>query len=199
MSQQLLDGPVGHPHATAGAVGLVARAVAAPPDTQALAAALTAATTWPLEDAESRRGSALLAESRLAGEGPERLRRDHARLFTGEAGRVVIAPSEVPVDATPALQRLLGELTSAGVVRLPSANPAGLADVLVVLATVDTAAAQLPAATLARWRQELVGEHLLGWGARCLSRVQLGAQTYFYQGIAALGLGLLRREATAVH
>lgn len=194
MSQQLLGGPVRQPSAVVRAVPVLALAVA-PPGPQTVATVGAAAGTWALRDGESLRGAALVAESQIAGEDLARLGDEHARLLTGGSRAPQAAPS-----ARSSLRRLLDEVTAAGVVLPDGARP-DLAGALWLLAALDDvldgAAAPVPAAALLRWREELLTEHLLAWGVVCLSRVQLGAQTYFYQGVAALGLGLLRHAATS--
>lgn len=146
-----------------------------------------------LTDAESRRGAALLAESRLAAESATRLDRDRDRLLHGGPARGPIAPIAAPPAAATELARLREALVAAGI-----ADPgpaADLVDALDLLAALD----ERPSRQAARWRQQLVTDHLLTWGARGLSRMQLGAQTFFYQGVAAMGLGLLRQLSGDVH
>lgn len=140
-----------------------------------------------LADAESRRGAALLAESRLAGESVPRLDRDRDRLLHGTPSRGPIAPITAPPDAATALAHLRDQLVAAGI-----AGPGPAADLLDALDLLAVLEGR-PSPQAARWHQELVTEHLLTWGARSLSRMQLGAQTFFYQGVAAIGLGLLRQ------
>lgn len=194
MSQQLLGDVTAYDAGTvAAAVESVARSVAAPPSLGVVAA--TCAACWPMRDPESLRGAALLAESQLAGERLERLLADYSRLFVGSTARPAITSPLAPVAAEPALTRLREEVTGAAVL-LPSdpGRPAlGLAQALQTFAAV--LAAEETHAEAARWRRQLVEEHLLTWGARSLSRAQLGAQTFYYQGVAALGLGLLRWAA----
>lgn len=142
-----------------------------------------------LTDAESLRGTALLAESQLSAESVERLDRDRDRLFHGGSLRGPIAPLTVPPAAAMELARLRQELVTAGIAE---PGPAGdLVDALDLLAALGQAPSPCP--QVSRWRHELLTEHLLTWGARALSRMQLGAQSFFYQGVATLGLGLLRR------
>lgn len=152
-----------------------------------------------LTDAESLRGTALLAESHLSAESVERLDRDRDRLFHGGSLRGPIAPLAAPPGAAAELARLREALVAAGI-----ADPgpaADLVDALDLLAALGQSPSPCP--QVAQWRHELLTEHLLSWGARALSRMQLGAQSFFYQGVATLGLGLLRRlseasEATAM-
>ncbi|WP_324652591.1 hypothetical protein [Georgenia sp. H159] len=204
MSQQVLSG-----RARVGrAATTLAQLVEGPPD-PALHAALPD-LPWPIHDAEALRGVALLEESRLAGEHPDRLRLDHARLFRGvhdwspvgtrgtpgrppsaaPPSRPPVAPTGVPADAERALRRLLGQVAGAGLL------PGGWTPDLPGVLRAHAALAAVPAAgDAARWHGELVSEHLLTWGARCLTRVQLGAQTFCYQGAAIVGLGVLRLAA----
>lgn len=142
-----------------------------------------------LDDAESRRGEALLEESALAAESPARLARDRQRLFVGGDGRLPTAPLAAPAESATALAQLGEEMRCGG--ELVPERPADLVDVLRLYAALGPARPDEPSAP-AEWRQRLVQEHLLTWGARCLTRMQLGAQTFYYQGVAALGLGLLR-------
>lgn len=175
----------------AGALDAVARTIAVPPDRAALA--VLHATGWPVRDAESLRGAALLEEAWLSGERPERLAADHARLFHDGPGRRAVAPTEAPGAAAPALSQLRAEMAAAGL--LPAAEPAPcLVTALGMISAVLTAPPHLTAPA-ERWRRALGQEHL-PWCAGALTRVQLGAQTFCYQGVGVLGLGLLRRVAT---
>ncbi|HLT85421.1 MAG TPA: hypothetical protein VKZ83_14400 [Phototrophicaceae bacterium] len=147
-----------------------------------------------MTDAESLRGVALLAESRLSGETLGRIVADHRRLFVGTAQRGPVACAKAPATAAPSFARLRGDLVRAGALE-PSVAAADLGDglsALAVLLAVDTEVTR-------RLREALLGEHLLAWGASCLSRVQLGAQTFLYQGVATLGLGLLRHAGDGDH
>lgn len=203
MSQQVLSGRAGVDRAAT----TVARVLGAPPGPELLA--VLPDLPWPMHDAEALRGVALLGEARLAGEHTDRLRLDHARLFTGTPvrrpgaqafGRApaasapirppVAAPG-VPADAAPALDRLLGQAAAAGL--LPDGWTADVAGTLRAYAALTGAPPDHPDAP--RWRAELVNEHLLTWGAQCLTRVQLGAQTFCYQGVGILGLGVVRLAA----
>ncbi|MBD8063028.1 hypothetical protein [Oceanitalea stevensii] len=176
MSQQVL----GRPYAVEEAVSAVARALGSPPSLAALHD-----ISWPVHDAESQRGAALLAESRLSAEPPERLLADHHRLVVGDPGRPPVAPTAPPAAAAPSLAALLA--------RVPGAASPGPGDLVAALQAYAALLAD-PGAD-AGTRHALVHEHLLTWGARCLSRVQLGAQTFCYQGVATLGLGVLRHAA----
>lgn len=189
MSHRVLSGPTSH--AVGEAVVAISSAVAAAPD-HALLARLHE-TPWPVADAESLRGIALLEESQLSAEALERLHRDHERLFVGRPERGPVASAAAPATAESSLARLRFELAQAGL-SLPSPTGADLADALHALAVLLTAP---PCDAVLRRRHELLDEHLLTWGARCLSRVQLGAQTFCYQGVATLGLGMLRRATEA--
>ncbi|WP_152193161.1 hypothetical protein [Georgenia satyanarayanai] len=177
MSQQVL----GSPRAVGAAVVAVARAIDSPGPR---AFAQLHAVTWPVRDPESLRGAALLAESRLSAEQPARLLADHHRLFVGDARRPPVAPTAPPALAEPALATLLGRAGVPGPPRLPAALRA-------YVALLEVA----PGQELVAARRELADEHLLTWVARCLSRAQLGAQTFCYQGVATLGLGLVRHAA----
>ncbi|PYF99330.1 chaperone TorD involved in molybdoenzyme TorA maturation [Georgenia satyanarayanai] len=175
MTQQVL----GRSRAVGEAVAAVARAVGTP-GPRSFADLHT--VSWPVHDAESLRGAALLAESRLSAERPERLLVDHHRLFVGDAHRPPVAPPAPPATSGHALAGLLGRVGIAG--------PPDLAAALHAYAVLLEAPHEHGAA-----RHELVHDHLLTWGTRCLSRAQLGAQSFCYQGVATLGLGLLRYAA----
>lgn len=177
MTQQVL----GSSRAVGEAVSAVARAIGS------LGAGSLAglhAVSWPVHDAESLRGAALLAESRFSAERPERLLADHHRLFVGDAHRPPVAPTSPPADVVPALAALLARVPGAPAPQVPDLT--GALDAYAVLLAADPAPAHADA------RRELLHEHLLTWGTRCLTRVQLGAQTFCYQGVGTLGLGLLR-------
>lgn len=182
----------------------LADALTGPPDLAALERAARAARDWPLTDAESRRGTGLLVESALAGESPERLQRDHDRLFVSRV-HAVVAGHAVRIS-TPVASPLAGDLLSpapAGVAAvaalraayaelgLPaSPQPDHLAVVLDALAHLLRTTTPPP--VTARLRRELVEDHLHRWGTCCLGRMQRGAQTFYYQGVAALGLATVR-------
>ncbi|QDB78530.1 hypothetical protein FHE66_13480 [Georgenia sp. 311] len=187
MSHQVLCGPTSH--AVAEAAGAIACVVATPPTVVAVERLHD--TAWPMADAESLRGVALLEESRLSAECVDRIGRDHTRLFVGVPQRCAVAPTHAPDAAAPALARLRFEIVRAEVL-LPAATGVDLSDALHALAALLTG--PVSHVTL-RWRHELLDEHLLTWGTRCLTRTQLGAQTFFFQGVATLGLGLLRRAS----
>lgn len=174
---QVLSGPASR--VTAEAAVAVAWAIETPPGALTVLHDLP----WPMRDPESLRGVGLLVESRLSGESAERLRADHARLFTGAGRR---APTGVPAAAAAPLTRLYEQVTAAGVA-LP--DGAGVTQALRGYAAL--LAEELPAEAV-RWRRRLLHDHLLTWGTRCLTRLQLGAQTFYYQGVATVGLGLLR-------
>ncbi len=180
MSQQVLGRQV-----SLGDAALAIAQVLEVPPSPATIAALDA-RDWPMRDPESLRGAALIAESRMSGERPGQLAVDFERLFRGAADRPPIAPVSAPAAAEPGLRRLLTALTGRpGDPDLPGA--------LRALAAASVAGADLPR----RHHRcaELVEDHLLTWGARCLTRLQLGARTFCYQGAGALGLGLLRLAA----
>lgn len=190
MSQQVLRRTLSR--AVAEAAAAVARVVERPPTPETLAA--VHAVRWPVHDAESLRGLGLLEESRCSAEAAERLAADHARLFVGRPGRRPVAPADAPPETERSLRRLREEVAAAGIA-LPDASAPAAAQVLGTYAALLTA--EVAARDAARWRRELVEDHLLTWVARCLSRVQLGAQTFLYQGVAVLGLALLRAVASA--
>lgn len=186
MGQQVLS--------SSRAVGQVAttlaRALTAP---EAGTVAELHSVCWPVQDLEAQRGVALLGESRLSAEPLARLRRDHHRLFVGGTDRGPIAPPGVPAAAASSLARLRWETTRAGL-RVPAGRSTAVAEVLRTWGDL-LAAPPEQEEQAARIRAELLEEHLLTWGVRCFSRAQLGAQTFLYQGVATLGLGVLRHAA----
>lgn len=184
MSQQVL----GSPRAVGEAVSAVARALGSPGPRSF---ADLHAVAWPGHDTESLRGAALLAESRLSAESLDRLLADHHRLVVGDARRPPVAPTAPPATAVRSLAALLA--------RVPGAPAPGTVDLVGALDAYAALLALPPARRDADISRELVHEHLLTWGTRCLSRAQLGAQTFCYQGVATLGLGLLRRAAADAH
>ncbi|UNX54006.1 molecular chaperone TorD family protein [Georgenia sp. TF02-10] len=159
---------------------------------------------WPLLlDEDCARGAALLAESGLAGETARDVRTDYHRLFRGP-GPVYAPPREsahlpaderspvttavrrayvasglpaarlpVPEDHIGAELNLLARLCARGLAALTAADDAALAGTLAAHAA-------------------FLQEHLLRWAPRCLTLAANGSRTYFYQGVAALGLGTLR-------
>ncbi|WP_413450955.1 hypothetical protein AA0Y32_01350 [Georgenia phoenicis] len=177
MSQQVLSSP----HAVGTAVTAVARVIGSPGPA---AFDRLHEVNWPVHDPESLRGVALLAESRLSAEQPERLLADHQRLFLGGPGRPPVAPLAAPDLVAPDLAGLLARVAVTGPPDLTAALRAWAALLELPPGREDQAA-----------RHALVHDHLLTWGARCLSRVQLGAQSFCFQGVATLGLGLLRYAA----
>lgn len=177
MSQQVLSSP----HTVGVAVAAVAQVLGSPGPGDFVR---LHEVHWPVHDAESERGAALLAESRLSAETPERLLADHHRLFVGGPDRPPVAPTAAPAEAAPGLAALLARVGAAGPPDLTAALRAYAA-----LLELPPGHENLAA------HQELVHEHLLTWGGRCLSRVQLGAQSFSFQGVATLGLGLLRYAA----
>lgn len=182
----------------------LADALTEPPRPADLTRAARMARDWPLTDAESLRGTGLLGESALAGESPERLRRDHDRLFVSRVTSVV--PGRPIRISTPLASPLAGDLLSpasaaaTAVAQLrhlyaelglpPSAQPDHIA---VVLGTLPPLLGPTPDPARAdRLRQRLVEDHLRHWVNSCLSRIQRGAQTFYYQGVGVLGLAAVR-------
>jgi TorA maturation chaperone TorD len=168
--------------------------------------------TWPLlAEPDCRRGTALLAESATAGEDEPAVRRDYNRLFVGpermkappyesvhvaEDGLVfgretmlvraayaefgLSAPNRdrEPDDHLGLELGFLATLAVRGLDALERADDAELGRVLHGLA-------------------EFLDEHLLRWGPACLTQAANASTTFFYQGVAALGLGTLARARAA--
>jgi len=161
---------------------------------------------WPLPGhADCRRGVALLAESGAADEDEARVRRDYTRLFRGP-GPMKAPPYE---SVHRSEDRLLFEAETMqvraayaefGLVapRLNSEPDDHVGLELSFVATLavrgldaleagdDRALAQILRALVA-----FLDEHLLAWAPRCLTQAANASTTFFYQGVAALGLGTL--------
>ena len=167
---------------------------------------------WPLpEDPDCRRGVELLGESAAAGEDEALVRRDYNRLFYGpgpmlappyesvhrsdeglvfdqETMQVRAAYAEFQL-AAPRLNRepddhlglefgFLGELCVRAMDAVDANDDGSLTRLLVGV-------------------QDFLDAHLLVWGPQCLTQAADGAQTFFYQGVAALGIGTLRQAQIA--
>ena len=167
---------------------------------------------WPLPDEpECRRGVALLGESAAAREAEAKIRRDYNRLFVGPERlkappyeSVHRSPDHLVFDretlevraayaqfglAAPRLNQepddhiglelgFLATLCVRGLDALESDDDGELTRVLDALAA-------------------FLRDHVLLWAPRCLTQVAEGSATYFYQGVAALGLGTLARAREA--
>jgi TorA maturation chaperone TorD len=194
----------------AAAFTTLARLLLAAPDLSVLARVRDPEllAQWPLpQDPDCRRGVALLAESATARETEAKLRRDYNRLFIGPERlkappyeSVHRSPDHLVFDretlevraayaqfglAAPRLNQepddhiglelgFLAALCVRGLDALEADDDRELARVL------DAVAAFLR-------------DHLLVWGPRCLTQAANASATYFYQGVAALGLGTLAR------
>ncbi|MGV8965853.1 MAG: TorD/DmsD family molecular chaperone [Cellulomonas sp.] len=163
---------------------------------------------WPLpEDPDCARGVELLRESGAAGEDEVLVRRDYNRLFYGPGP--MLAPPYESVHrsdeglvfeqetmqvraayaqfqlAAPRLNKepddhlglelgFLGELCVRAMDAVDANDDHELTRLLVGV-------------------QDFLDAHLLIWGPQCLTQAADGAQTLFYRGVAALGIGTLRQ------
>jgi TorA maturation chaperone TorD len=192
----------------AAAYSVLSRVLLGPADTDLLTelAQPGLLEQWPLDrDVATCRGLELLATSLNTSEGLATLERDYQRLFVGPGP--MLAPPYESVHLTS--DGLLFEAPTFAVraayeaYGLAAPRPGQEPDdhlglELAFLARLcaltldavelgDTAAAdQLLAA-----QQIFLTEHVLRWGDGCLEAVEQHAQTAFYRGFAALGLGLL--------
>lgn len=161
---------------------------------------------WPLlRDADCRRGTALLMESATAGEGEALLRRDYNRLFFGPE-RMKAPPyesvhrSDEHLLFEPVTMEVRASYAAFGLAapRLNKEPDDHIGLELGFLATLCVRALDAldtgDDAELARLVDGVVtflGEHLLAWGPECLTQAAGASTTFFYQGVAALGLGTL--------
>lgn len=163
---------------------------------------------WPLlEDPDCLRGVELLRESGVAGEDEALARRDYNRLFYGP-GPMLAPPYEsvhrsdeglVFEQETMQVRAAYAEfqLAAPRLNKEPDDHLAlelGFLGELCVRAmdAVD-AGADLELTRLLVGIQEFLDGHLLVWGPQCLTQAAAGAQTSFYRGVAALGIGTLRQ------
>lgn len=163
---------------------------------------------WPLpEDPDCARGVELLRESGAAGEDEKLVRRDYNRLFYGP-GPMLAPPYEsvhrsdeglVFEQETIQVRAAYAEfqLAAPRLNKEPDDHLAlelGFLGELCVRAmdAVD-ADDDLALTRLLVGVQDFLDAHLLVWGPQCLTQAADGAQTFFYRGIAALGIGTLRQ------
>ncbi|MFC4555993.1 TorD/DmsD family molecular chaperone [Georgenia faecalis] len=191
-TERVLTGRAPARRPTASALVTLARVLADRPDDALLAATCEARETWPVRgDAESRRGLALLGESEIAQESADRVGADYDRLFAGPDALAPLRTRDLRRASDAAEAPVPPEALA--LLHLPVTGPADhLAVMLATLAALPTAGADDDGDTLLVVRAERVRRDLLTWGPRCFTRAQNGSKTYFYQGVAALGLGLLR-------
>lgn len=161
---------------------------------------------WPLlMDADCRRGTALLAESAVAGEKQDVVHRDYNRLFVGPE-RMKAPPYE---SVHRSEEHLLFEAETMEVraayaafgLAAPRLNKEpddhiGL-ELSFAAALCERAMDALESRRDDQLRRLLGGlisflaDHLLVWAPRCLTQAANASTTFFYQGVAALGLGTL--------
>lgn len=195
--------------AFAGAFTALAELLRSAPDAQVLARVRDPRllARWPVEDADCRRGTALLAESAVAQEDVGRIRRDYDRLFFGP-GTMKAPPYESVhrSDEHVRLERRATPVRAAyAAFGLAAPRPDREPDdhVALELEFVGTlcargldaleAADEAELALVVRGICAFLDEHLLAWAPRCLTQAANASTTFFYQGAAALGLGTLTR------
>ncbi|PFG40663.1 Tat proofreading chaperone TorD [Georgenia soli] len=166
---------------------------------------------WPLPGhPDCRRGTALLAESATAGEDESQVRRDYNRLFRGPE-RMKAPPYEsvhrsrehlVFEQETMQVRAAYAEFGLAAP-RLGAEPDDHLGLELSFVATLAVrgmdameAGDDLELARVLRGLVAFLDEHLLAWAPRCLTQAAGGSTTFFYQGVAALGLGTLALART---
>lgn len=196
----------------AAAYGVMSRLLLAPADRELLAALAEPAllSAWPLRrDPDTARGLDLLAASRSAGEDVPALVRDYDRLFVGP-GRLLAPPYESvyrteegllfeePTFQVRAAYQTFG-LAAPRMNREPD-DHIGLEFSFLehlshrALAALD-AGDEFRLDTTLAGQSAFLRDHLLVWGQDCLRAVARHAQTAFYRGTAALGLGVLTQAA----
>nr|KEP22772.1 hypothetical protein DA06_16345 [Georgenia sp. SUBG003] len=167
---------------------------------------------WPLPDhPDSRRGLSLLAESAAAGEDETLVRRDYNRLFRGPE-RMKAPPYE---SVHRSQERLLFERETMQVraayaefgLVAPRLNTEPDDHIGLELGFVATLAVRgmdaieagddVELARVLRGLVAFLDEHLLAWAPHCLTQAAGGSATFFYQGVAALGLGTLEQARAA--
>jgi len=167
--------------------------------------------SWPMpRDPKTSRGIDRLAASSAAGETAAALLQDYERLFVGPNS--LLAPPYESVYRT--VDRLVfdaptfevrAEYRSLGV-QAPNFNREpddhlGLEfSFLALLCTRGLEALEGKDQTAVddalEAQHRFLREHLLCWAADCLGLVEANAETAFYQGVGALGLGVLAHAAS---
>lgn len=199
--------------AFAAALATLSTLVLTAPDENAISRVrdLAVADGWPVTgDPECTRGVALLAESATANEDPARIARDYNRLFFGpekmkappyesvhrSTEGLVFAAETMEVRAAYAefglaAPRLNKEPDDHLGLELDFVARLCLAalDALDALDDADDAALTSLLGGICRFLEE----HLLVWAPTCLMQAANCSTTFFYQGVAALGLGTLAR------
>ena len=163
---------------------------------------------WPLPaDPDCARGVDLLRESSTAGEDEALVRRDFNRLFYGP-GPMLAPPYEsvhrsdeglVFEQETMQVRAAYAQFQLAA----PRLNKEPddhlglelgfLAELCVRAMDAVDADDDLELTRLLVGVQNFLDDHLLIWGPQCLTQAADGAQTFFYRGVAALGIGTLRQ------
>ncbi|GAA1644029.1 TorD/DmsD family molecular chaperone [Georgenia ruanii] len=167
---------------------------------------------WPLPDVpECLRGVALLSESAAAREAEATVRRDYNRLFVGPERlkappyeSVHRSPDHLVFDRETLQVRAAYAQFGLAAPRLNQEPDDHIGLELGFLATLCVRGLDALEADddgeLARVLGALVAflrDHVLLWAPRCLTQVAEGSATYFFQGVAALGLGTLARAREA--
>jgi TorA maturation chaperone TorD len=166
---------------------------------------------WPMpREPATTRGLDRLRDSSAATESVTALERDYERLFVGPNS--MLAPPYESVYLT--IDRLIFDGPTFEVraayrslgMQAPSFNREpddhlGLEFSFLSLLcgrALDAAEAgdRLGVESVLEAQRQFLREHLLRWGAKCLDLVEANAQTAFYQGVGALGLGVLAHAAT---
>jgi TorA maturation chaperone TorD len=167
--------------------------------------------SWPIpRDPETSRGIDLLTASSAVGETAAALQQDYERLFIGPNS--LLAPPYESVYRT--VERLVfdaptfevrAEYRSLGV-QAPSFNREpddhlGLEFSFLTLLCSRALDAlerrdQTAVDDALEAQRRFLREHLLRWAADCLGLVEANAETAFYRGIGALGLGVLAHAAS---
>ena len=166
---------------------------------------------WPMpRDPLTSRGIDKLLASAEAGEGVRALRADYERLFVGPNS--LLAPPYESVYLT--TERLIFEGPTFEVraayramgVQAPRFNREpddhiGLEFSFLALLChrgLDALESedQVELASALEAQRHFLSEHVLRWGGDCLTLVETNAETAFYQGVGALGLGVLAHADT---
>lgn len=184
-----------------GALGALHRQ---PPTAPVLESVRQLVDEWPLpETAGAHRGTEEWRASAAAGEDPETIARDHARLY-GTAALARVAPYEsvhrgadgLVFDAETLqvrqLYRTLG-LSLPQVGREPD-DHIGLEFDFMAQALDHAAQVEDPDAALVAARR-MLDEHLLQWAPDMLTAAASEAETHFLAGVAWLSLGTLTSAA----
>ncbi|MGV8964763.1 MAG: TorD/DmsD family molecular chaperone [Cellulomonas sp.] len=162
---------------------------------------------WPLlEDPDCARGVQLLRDSAAAGEDETLVRRDYNRLFYGP-GPMLAPPYESVHRSDDGLvfERETMQVRAAYAafqLAAPRLNKEPddhlalelgfLAELCVRAMDAVDAEDDLALTRLLVGVQDFLEDHLLVWGPQCLTQAADGAETSFYRGVAALGIGTLR-------